>query len=51
LQQSSKSIRFSVDVDTQKTLVKLINSDTGDVIRQYPSKDMLAISKSIENMQ
>jgi len=29
---------------------KLIDSDTGDVLRQYPS-DMLAISKSIENLQ
>lgn len=51
LQQSNKSIRFSVDTDTQKTVVKLVDSDTGDVLRQYPSKEMLEISKSIENMQ
>ena len=51
LQQSNINIQFSVDADTQKTVVKLIDSDTGDVIRQYPSKDVLAISKSIENMQ
>ncbi|MDD5299186.1 MAG: flagellar protein FlaG [Gallionella sp.] len=51
LQQSNRNIQFSVDADTQKTVVKLIDSDTGDVIRQYPSKDVLEISKSIESMQ
>ena len=51
LQQSNISIQFSIDTDTQKTVVKLIDSGNGEVIRQYPSEDMLAISKSIENMQ
>lgn len=51
MQQSNRNIRFSVDADTQKTVVKLVDSDTGDLIRQYPSKEVLEISKSIENMQ
>lgn len=51
LQQSNRNIQFSVDADTQRTVVKLIDSDTGDVIRQYPSKEVLEISRSIENMQ
>ena len=36
LQQSNKNIQFSVDAGTHKTVVKLIDSDTGDAIRQYP---------------
>jgi len=32
-------------------VVKLVDSETGDVIRQFPSDEMLAISKAIGQMQ
>jgi len=48
MQQSNRNIQFSVDSDTQRTVVKLTDTETGDTIRQYPSKEALAISKSID---
>lgn len=49
--QANRSLTFSLDADSQRPLVKLIDSDTGDLIRQFPSEDALAISKSIEQLQ
>lgn len=51
MKQSNKNLEFSVDTDTKKSIVKLVDSETGDVIRQFPSEEALAISRSIENIQ
>jgi len=51
LKQSNKNLEFSVDTDTKKVLVKLVDTETGDVIRQFPSEEALAISRAIENIQ
>lgn len=51
MKQSSKNLEFAVDTDTKKSIVKLVDSETGDVIRQFPSEEALAISRSIENIQ
>lgn len=48
---SNKDLSFSVDNDTKQTVVKLTDSKTGDVIGQFPSHQMLAISKAIGLMQ
>lgn len=49
--QSNKNLEFSVDTDTQKAIVKLVDSETGDVIRQFPSEEALAISRAIDQIQ
>lgn len=51
LKQSNQNLEFSVDESTNKQLFKLKDSETGDVIRQYPTEDMLAISRSIDQIQ
>ena len=51
LQESNKNIQFSVDTDSHRTVVKLMDTETGDTIRQYPTKEALAISKSIDTFQ
>lgn len=51
MKQSNRNLEFSVDTDTKKPIVKLVDSETGDVIRQFPSEEALAISRSIENIQ
>jgi flagellar protein FlaG len=51
LKQSNKNLEFSVDTDTKKSVVKLIETDTGDLIRQYPTEEMLAISSAIDQFQ
>ncbi|MFZ1546871.1 MAG: flagellar protein FlaG [Candidatus Nitrotoga sp.] len=49
--QSNMSLEFSVDSDTQNTIVKLIDTETGDLVRQFPSKEMLAIASAIGQFQ
>jgi flagellar protein FlaG len=51
MKQSNKNLEFSVDESTKKPVVKLKDSETGDVIRQFPSEEMLIISRSIEQFQ
>lgn len=51
LKQAGSSLEFSVDASTKKTVIKLLDTETGDLIRQFPSEEMLAISRSIDRIQ
>lgn len=51
LKQSNKNLEFSVDADTKKSIVKVVDTETGDLIRQFPSEEALAISRAIDQMQ
>jgi flagellar protein FlaG len=51
LEQSDQSLRFSVDHDTGITVVKVVDSNTDEVIRQIPSDEVIAISRSIDRLQ
>ena len=51
IQRNNSSLEFSMDSNSERVLVKLIDTATGDVIRQIPSKEILAIAQSIEQMQ
>lgn len=51
MQASKRDLAFSIDSDTKQTIVKLMDSKTGDVIGQFPSHQMLEISKAIGLMQ
>lgn len=47
----ASSIEFSVDEESGRTLVKVIDTDTNDVLRQFPSKEALAISHQLDRLQ
>lgn len=47
----ANNLQFSIDQSTGRTLVKVVDGSTGDVIRQIPSEEMLDIAKNIERMQ
>ncbi|HWR75896.1 MAG TPA: flagellar protein FlaG [Thiobacillus sp.] len=51
VQSVSSSIQFSLDQDTGRTVVKMVDTQTEEVLRQFPSEEMLAISRSIDRMQ
>lgn len=51
MQAWSTGIRFEMDEDTESMVVKLVNNETGDVIRQVPSEAMLKVAKMIIQMQ
>ena len=49
LQPTENNLQFSIDPGTQRAVVKVTDTKTGDVIRQIPSKEILAIAESIDN--
>ena len=50
-QSVSSSVQFSFDQDSGRTVVKMVDTATDEVLRQFPSEEILAISKSIDRMQ
>jgi len=51
LKQNDQHLEFRVDADAKRLVIKLLDTETGDVIRQIPSDEMLAISRSIGRFQ
>lgn len=47
----SRSLQFSLDASTGKTVVKLVDRDTGNMLRQIPSSEMLSIGLALERVQ
>jgi flagellar protein FlaG len=47
----STNLDFQVDEPTNRVVVKVINRDTGDVIREVPSEAILRVSKNIEALK
>ncbi len=44
----AQNLQFSLDEDTGRTVVKVVDSGTNEVIRQIPSEELLAISKALD---
>ncbi|MCL7743478.1 flagellar protein FlaG [Guyparkeria hydrothermalis] len=49
VQSRQRDLSFSVDDDTGRTVVKVINARTDEVVRQIPSEEILSIARRIEN--
>lgn len=45
------SIEFSVDEDSGKTVVKVVDSETRKVLRQIPNAEALSLSKSLDRVE
>ena len=51
LLKSNINIQFNVDASSQKAVLKLIDTQTGEIIRQFPTDAALSISRSIDQFQ
>jgi len=51
MQSVSSNLQFSLDEDSGRTIVKVVDTETEEVLRQFPSEEMLSIAKSIDRMQ
>ncbi|WP_147070331.1 flagellar protein FlaG [Sulfuriferula plumbiphila] len=51
LKPITSNIEFSIDPDSGRTLVKIVDTETNTVIRQTPSKEVLAIAKELDKLQ
>ena len=51
MKQSNSNVEFSIDKNTRQTVIKVVESGTGNVIRQFPSEEILAVSRMIDEAQ
>lgn len=46
-----QNLEFTVDADSHRTVVKVVDQETKDVIRQIPSPEVLEIAKALDQLQ
>jgi flagellar protein FlaG len=51
LSSMNKGIEFSVDEETRLRVVKVVDKDTKEVVRQFPSEEVIAIAKALDKLQ
>ena len=51
MQFMSRELEFSVDTDSNRTIVKVIDQQTREVIRQMPTKEARELGKALEKAQ
>ncbi|HRQ59072.1 MAG TPA: flagellar protein FlaG, partial [Azoarcus taiwanensis] len=47
----TSDLRFTIDDDTGRTVVKIVDKETDEVIKQIPSEEMLRISRALDTLQ
>lgn len=51
LEAAQSGIEFSIDSASGKTIVRILDKQTNEVIRQLPSEEMLEIAKAIDRYE
>jgi flagellar protein FlaG len=51
MQQSQRSLGFSVDKETDILIVRVTNKETGELVRQIPAEAVVRLSKSVEDLK
>jgi flagellar protein FlaG len=47
----AQSLQFTMEKDLGRTVVKVMDTETKEVIRQIPSEEILAIAKALNKLQ
>ena len=47
----ASNLAFEIDDDTGRTIIKITEASTGELIRQIPSEEMLEIAKALDRLQ
>jgi flagellar protein FlaG len=47
----AQDVSFTMDEESGKTIVKVVDTATQEVLRQFPSAEALSIARSIDKMQ
>lgn len=48
---AAQAVRFSIDQDSGRTLVTVVDTQTQEVLRQIPTKEALSIARSLDRLQ
>lgn len=47
----STNLRFEIDDETSRVVVQVVDSETGDVVRQIPSEEVMQMSRMLGKLQ
>ena len=47
----NRQLDFSVDEDSQRRVIRVLDAETGDMIRQIPSDEVLKLAERIKELQ
>lgn len=47
----SISVQFKIDPDYKELIVKVVEQETGQLIRQIPTEDVVKMSKAVDNLK
>jgi len=50
LESMNRSIRFSIDDSSKDVVVKVVDKDTGEVIKQFPPEQVLKLRERLSEM-
>lgn len=48
---TSNNLQFSIDNDTGKTVVRVVDTQSGQTIRQIPTEEVLEMAKALDQMK
>lgn len=51
IQNITRELNFSIDEDLERTVITVIDEQTGDVIRQIPTEEILVMAKSLAQVK
>ena len=51
LKNLNQNVEFTIDEDSQRTVVKVIDQETKQVLRQMPSQEALDIASALDRLQ
>lgn len=49
ISNTQRSLNFSLESDTNKTIIKVVNTETDEVVRQIPSEEAIALAKALKS--
>ena len=50
LKAAHTSVQFSIDEASQRLIIRVVDTATGELIRQYPPEEMLAVSARLKEI-
>lgn len=50
LRQAGDQLQMSVDSDLDRVIVKIVNSQSGQVIRQIPAEELINLAKQLKHL-
>jgi flagellar protein FlaG len=51
VQLVQRDLQFRVDEDLDRVIVSVVDTESGEIIRQIPSEEMIQIARSLEKLQ